>query len=174
MINNFSISSQNYACFYCTPFSLLSFSSWTPSQVAARSHPNILAVSTWLNGLYHAKPDTQLDGVDLKSPLTYADRFRIRHPSLEPWGRHPPHVDGGGIERWEDANFRKCFADILSGNWSKHDPYDLQGRLNARTSMYGRPNQASLELLVETTLLELMDSFSSRLVSSGLSKDGSL
>lgn len=48
---------------------------------------------------------------------------------------------GGSIERWEDETFRTCFADILDGNWRQHDPYDLEGRLNARTSLYGRPNQ---------------------------------
>lgn len=47
---------------------------------------------------------------------------------------------GGSIERWEDENFRKCFADILSGNWREHDPFDLFFRLNGRTSLYKRPN----------------------------------
>jgi hypothetical protein len=48
---------------------------------------------------------------------------------------------GGSIERWEDPCFRKCFEDILSGAWRDHDPYDLKGRLDARSSLYGRPNQ---------------------------------
>ena len=51
---------------------------------------------------------------------------------------------GGAIERWEDKTFRTCFADILSGNWKQHDPYDLEGRINARSSMYGRENQSSI------------------------------
>jgi hypothetical protein len=51
---------------------------------------------------------------------------------------------GGSIERWEDEHFRTCFADILKGEWRKHDPYDLEGRINARSSMYNRPNQASV------------------------------
>lgn len=50
---------------------------------------------------------------------------------------------GGAIERWEDDNFRSCFDDLLGGDWKKHDPYDLRGRLNAKTSLYGRPNQVS-------------------------------
>lgn len=50
-------------------------------------------------------------------------------------------TQGGAIERWEDESFRKCYADILSGNWPAHDPYELEGRLDARSSLYGRPGQ---------------------------------
>ncbi|KAJ7036836.1 hypothetical protein C8F04DRAFT_1394077 [Mycena alexandri] len=116
---------------------------WTKAQLQARAHPNMLAASTWLNSLYHTTTEQKLDGVDLATPLSYADRFRIRQPGVE-WARHPPHIDGGGIERWEDGNFRACFADILSGKWSKHDPYALEPRLEARTSLYRRPNQSSV------------------------------
>ncbi|KAG5640154.1 hypothetical protein DXG03_000905, partial [Asterophora parasitica] len=65
---------------------------WTRSQVEARAHPNILATSIWLNNLYHTKDGGSIDGVDLSTPLTYADRFRIRRPGGI-WGYHPPHVD---------------------------------------------------------------------------------
>ncbi|KAF8071601.1 hypothetical protein FPV67DRAFT_1622090 [Lyophyllum atratum] len=116
---------------------------WTKSQVEARAHPNMLAAQVWLNNLYHTKEAVSNDGVDLSVPLTYADRFRIRHPGGA-WGAHPPHVDGGAIERWEEATFRQCFSSILSGDWRSHDPYALDGRLNAHNSRYGRPNQSSI------------------------------
>ncbi|OJA13021.1 hypothetical protein AZE42_03520 [Rhizopogon vesiculosus] len=116
---------------------------WTQAQVQARAHPNVLKASVWLNNLYRAKSDRKLEGVDLNVPLTYADRFRIRHPGGQ-WNSFPPHVDGGSIERWEDDNFRRCFADILSGNWRQHDPYELEGRIDARSSLYGRPGQATV------------------------------
>ncbi|KAF7330194.1 DUF1479-domain-containing protein [Mycena venus] len=116
---------------------------WTKAQIQARAHPNMLAASTWLNNLYHFTTGQKVEGVDLATPLSYADRFRIRHPGVQ-WGRHPPHIDGGAIERWEDENFRACFTDILSGAWSKHDPYALEPRLEARTSLYRRPNQSSV------------------------------
>ena len=51
---------------------------------------------------------------------------------------------GGTIERWEDSTFRKCFENILNGNWREHDPFSLEGRLDARSSLYGRPNQCSI------------------------------
>ncbi|KAI0032542.1 hypothetical protein K488DRAFT_78436 [Vararia minispora EC-137] len=116
---------------------------WSKPQVEARSHPGVLKASAWLNGLYHIKGSKQLQGVDLKTPLTYADRYRIRKPGGL-WEAHPPHVDGGSIERWEDETFRTCFEAILRGDWRTHDPYDLDGRIKARSSMYGRPNQASI------------------------------
>ncbi|KAI0316742.1 hypothetical protein OF83DRAFT_1059849 [Amylostereum chailletii] len=119
---------------------------WTKPQVEARAHPNVLKTSAWLNKLYHISgtgDGSALAGVDLGTPLTYADRYRIRKPGVQ-WEAHPPHVDGGSIERWEDETFRTCFADILRGDWRKHDPYELEGRINARNSIYGRPNQASI------------------------------
>ncbi|KAF8896652.1 DUF1479-domain-containing protein [Infundibulicybe gibba] len=116
---------------------------WTKSQVQARSHPNVLAVSVWLNQLYHMKAEQAAPGVDLGTPLSYADRFRIRHPGTQ-WDVHPPHVDGGAIERWEDKDFRRCFAEILSGNWRQHDPYELGGRLDARSSLYGPDDFSSV------------------------------
>jgi len=116
---------------------------WTKSQVRARGHPNVLAAGAWLNSFYHVKSGTTIDDVDLSTPLSYADRFRMRHPG-NVWDRHPPHIDGGSIERWEDETFRLCFADILNGNWREHDPYDLVNRINARSSLYGRPNQSTV------------------------------
>ncbi|KAH6909282.1 hypothetical protein BKA70DRAFT_1278064 [Coprinopsis sp. MPI-PUGE-AT-0042] len=118
---------------------------WTKAQVQARSHPNLLASTAWLNQLYHFKnKDTEAsESVDLSVPLMYADRFRIRHPGNH-WPFHPPHIDGGTTERWEEPTFRQCFTDILSGNWRQHDPYDLEGRLNAKSSLYGRPSQSSI------------------------------
>ncbi|KAH9902605.1 DUF1479-domain-containing protein [Cubamyces lactineus] len=116
---------------------------WTKSQVRARAHPNVLETTKWLNQMYHVKSGENVENVDLTTPLNYADRFRIRHPGMQ-WDAHPPHVDGGSIERWEDQVFRNCFADILSGNWREHDPYDLRNRINARSSLYKRPNQSTV------------------------------
>jgi len=122
---------------------------WTKSQVKARSHPNVLAVSAWLNNLYHQSfsfPESdaeKIEGLSLDNPLAYADRFRIRRAGVQ-WDMFSPHIDGGGIERWEDPEFRKCFTNILTGKWKEHDPYDLGPRLNARNSLYGRPNASSI------------------------------
>lgn len=71
--------------------------SWTKSQISARSHQNVLAASSWLNKLYHVRPGTTVEGVDLSVPLSYADRFRIRKPGVQ-WNAHPPHVDGKSFD----------------------------------------------------------------------------
>ena len=137
----------------------------------------MLAVTTWLNNIFHIDAT---EGVDLNTPLSYADRFRIRHPgvswtrgvylasvlssrySLGIQGSHRTSTvtlcndlrqlsdlrsyTGGAIERWQDEKFRACFADVLLGEWRKHDPYDLKDRLYAKASLYGRPNQVSHEV----------------------------
>ena len=59
----------------------------------ARSHPNVLATSVWLNRMYHTKGNDKLEDVDLDVALSYADRFRMRHPGVQ-WVIHPPHIDG--------------------------------------------------------------------------------
>jgi len=70
---------------------LTMINSWTKPQLLARSHPNVLTTITWLNNLYHTSSNSE--AIDLCTPLTYADRFRIRQPGIQ-WGAHPPHIDG--------------------------------------------------------------------------------
>ncbi|KDQ13124.1 hypothetical protein BOTBODRAFT_160721 [Botryobasidium botryosum FD-172 SS1] len=120
---------------------------WSASQLRARSHPNVLAVSSFLNSLYHSGSDSSSDApVSLRSPLSYADRFRIRHPGPVKWNVHKPHIDGASIERWQDDDIRACYQSILHGDWRAHDPYAIDGRLLGNTDVYGRPNQASFPL----------------------------
>lgn len=82
----------------------------------------MLAVNKFLNEFFHipnTPSTTSAAGVttsdqdilvDLSSPLTYADRFRIRKPNPEAWTAHAPHIDGGSIEKWEDEAFRdECY-----------------------------------------------------------------
>jgi len=114
---------------------------YTKPQVAARAHSNVLKVQSWCNRLYTHSQDTE--PVDLDQPLTYVDRFRMREPGFA-WGAHPPHMDGGAIERWRDPTFRQAFEKILQGEWRSHNPYHLKGRVGARTSTEGQPNQASI------------------------------
>lgn len=116
---------------------------WTKPQVQARSHSNVLATTVWLNNIYHVKGNEDLEGVDLSVPLSYADRFRIRHPGGD-WSSFPPHIDSGSIERWDDPDFRSCFADILQGNWRLHDPYELGSRLKAKRTTYKRSDESTL------------------------------
>ena len=114
---------------------------YTKPQVAARAHPNVLNVQKWCNNLYTHSDEAE--PVDLDAPLTYVDRFRMRQPGFA-WGAHPPHMDGGAIERWRDPTFRKAFESVFRGEWRSHDPYHLKGRIGGTTSTEGQPNQASI------------------------------
>ncbi|CAE6506216.1 unnamed protein product [Rhizoctonia solani] len=124
---------------------------WSESQLRARSHPNMLSATAWLNSLFHAQ---ETSPVSLSTPLMYADRFRIRKPGVQ-WNIHSPHVDGGSIERWEDPGLRKCFQSILGGAWERHDPFDLTHRLDCNNDIYHRPNQASTQGLLFQRILRL-------------------
>ncbi|CAI7626420.1 unnamed protein product [Penicillium bialowiezense] len=113
---------------------------WSPSQVKARSHPNMLATQSWMNQLYTADADQK---VDLSIPLTYADRVQIRPPGDRHFGL-PPHVDGGGVERWEDSHYNHVYRKIFQGKWQDYNPWDLTGRLDANMNLYEGPGGCSV------------------------------
>ncbi|CAE6509573.1 unnamed protein product [Rhizoctonia solani] len=113
---------------------------WSRPQVLARSHPNLLKTTQAVLSLFKAEPE---DEVSLTTPLSYADRLRIRLPGDAKFALGP-HIDGGGLERWEDAGFRNCYAEILAGNWRDHDSFKIGPRLNANSDLYHAPNQCSV------------------------------
>ncbi|KAI5453077.1 hypothetical protein NCC49_006106 [Naganishia albida] len=113
---------------------------WSKSQVKARSHPNMLAAQTWMNQQYHAAPD-QL--IDLSTPMSYCDRVQIRPPGDKLFALSP-HVDGGGVERWEDKAYNHVYRKIFQGKWREYDPFDLTGRLDAQMNMYDGPGGCSV------------------------------
>ncbi len=69
----------------------------------------------------------------LQTPLTYADRLRIRQPgdAKIPLG---PHQDGGSVERWEAEGYGRgrVYDAIFRGDWESYDPYDASGRSRCR------------------------------------------
>lgn len=134
---------------------------WTKGQVTARSHPNFVAVSNALNKIWHASDET---AIDLSTNVTYCDRLRIRQPGDTSFALGE-HVDGGSVERklkhietwkygacterisigWEDAEYRKCYQDILNGEWEKYDPFDATHRVDAVMDMYNCSGKLNLE-----------------------------
>ncbi|KAJ4171445.1 hypothetical protein NW754_013213 [Fusarium falciforme] len=113
---------------------------WSPSQVKARSHPNMLATQSWMNQFYHADADQK---IDLSTPLSYCDRVQIRPPGDKQFALSP-HVDGGGVERWEDKAYNHVYRKIFQGKWQEYDPWDLTGRLDANMNMYDGPGGCSV------------------------------
>ncbi|KAF8726215.1 hypothetical protein AX14_007926 [Amanita brunnescens Koide BX004] len=115
----------------------------TPSQIAARTHPNAIATQRFLLSLWHKSDPSSL--VDLSNPISYFDRLRIRQPGDTQFTLGP-HVDGGSVEHWEDPQYRSCFWRILQGNgeWRLHDPFDASPRVNARHDLYSVSNKCSI------------------------------
>ncbi|KAL1413606.1 hypothetical protein Q8F55_001381 [Vanrija albida] len=106
---------------------------WSKPQLAARAHPRSMAAQRALLSLFAGTPTAS---VSLSSPLTYADRLRIRHPGDSRFALGP-HMDGGSIERWEDATYRSVYADILAGRWEAFDAFsEIEARAAAKQNMY--------------------------------------
>jgi hypothetical protein len=98
---------------------------FSPTQMAARSHPNQLKLSRELNSWWHDK-----SGSSTSEPLSYADGVRIRPPGVDFMGLGP-HIDAGSLSRWADDTYRSVYAPVFSGNPEKLDNYDLSIRQNA-------------------------------------------
>jgi hypothetical protein len=114
---------------------------WTPSQVKARGHDNMLQTQSFLTSLWHSSdPKSQ---ISTTYPLTYADRFRIRRPGDGKFALGP-HTDGGSVERWEDSEYSQVYGQILSGNWEQYDPFDARHRLKATMDMYNGAGACSM------------------------------
>jgi Protein of unknown function (DUF1479) len=108
---------------------------WSKSQVAARAHPRLLTAQEALLSLWFAAPGTQ---INLSTPITYADRLRIRQPGDASFALGP-HLDGGSVERWVPDGYGKSggtYERVFAGNWEEWDPLDATARTSARSSLY--------------------------------------
>ena len=106
---------------------------WTPSQVQARSHPNMLKAQSFLASFWHSSdPSSE---VSMTYPLSYADRFRIRRPGDAKFALGC-HTDGGSLERWEDPEYSRVYQQIMKGQWESYDPFDARHRIAATMDMY--------------------------------------
>lgn len=126
---------------------------WSKAQTAARTHANLLHASRAFLSLFHTEDATPHD-VDrvasLDNVLNYCDRLRIRQPGDSKFALGP-HIDGGGVERWECPEFRQLWHRILSpsnaGQWQDHNAWSLGSkgeRMTAQTDMYKGPGQCGV------------------------------
>lgn len=92
--------------------------------------------------------------VSLIQPISYFDRLRIREPGPSGWSLGP-HIDGGGIERWEDPGYRSCYARVFEGgdSWKHFDPYDVTPRLAANQDLYDSPWVLSVQQVLKRSPL---------------------
>jgi hypothetical protein len=109
-----------------TPFVLRLY--WSPTQLAARSHPHQLRLQQELNSWWHDSPSNPTTSPE---PLSYADAVRIRPPGIPFYGLGP-HIDAGSLCRWVDPAYIKVYDRIFSGEPENHDCYDIETRKEAK------------------------------------------
>lgn len=105
---------------------------WSPAQVKARAHPNVLEAQRFAMGAWHFRnPDAP---ISTNFPITYADRLRIRTQG----GSHhsSAHIDGGSVERWEPDGYGPVYEAILRGDWEDYDPWESSGRTWVTSDLY--------------------------------------
>ncbi|KAK5109946.1 hypothetical protein LTR62_006435 [Meristemomyces frigidus] len=108
---------------------------WSPSQIKARSHPNLIQAQRFLMEFWHSKDPDAL--VSSSHPLIYADRLRMRLPGDAKFALGP-HVDGGSCERWEEDGYGRggVYDAIWKGKWEDFDPWESSCRLPVVSDLY--------------------------------------
>lgn len=106
---------------------------YSKAQLLARTHPALINTQRALLSLWHTS--NPASAISLSTPISYFDRLRIRPPGPSAFTLGP-HIDGGGLERWEDPGYRSCFQKVLDGKWREHDPFDASPRIDANQDLY--------------------------------------
>lgn len=109
---------------------------WSPAQVQARVHPNILAAQRFAMGAWKSKdPNAR---ISTNFPITYADRMRIRTKGDMELSAPSAHIDGGSVERWEPDGYGRAgtYRDIFQGNWQDYNPWEASTRIPVASDLY--------------------------------------
>lgn len=116
---------------------------WTPSQILARGHPNVLKTQAFLMSQWHSANESAL--ISTANPITYADRLRIRQPGDAGFALGP-HIDAGSCERWEENGYGRgnVYRDIFNGAWEKYDPWESSCRLPVVADLYNGAGACSM------------------------------
>ena len=116
---------------------------WSPSQILARAHPNIIRTQAFLMSHWHAKDKQAL--ISTSHPTAYADRLRIRQPGDSGFALGP-HIDSGSCERWEEGGYGRgqVYNEIFKGNWQAYDPWESSCRLPVISDLYNGAGACSM------------------------------
>ena len=116
---------------------------WSPSQILARAHPNVLRTQAFLMSHWHSAD--QSARISTSYPVVYADRLRIRQPGDAGFALGP-HVDGGSCERWEENGYGRggVYRDIFRGEWEAYDPWESSCRLPVVSDLYDGAGGSSI------------------------------
>ena len=116
---------------------------WSPPQILARAHPNLLRTQSFLMSHWHSCDLTAL--ISTAHPTIYADRVRIRQPGDAGFALGP-HVDGGSCERWEHNGYGRgeVYQHIFEGRWEEYDPWESSRRLHVISDLYNGAGACSM------------------------------
>ncbi|KAM5355487.1 hypothetical protein ACJ41O_002133 [Fusarium nematophilum] len=116
---------------------------WSPAQIKARAHENVLFTQRFLMNLWQSSDPTAL--VSPNFPVSYADRMRLRHPEDETCSLSV-YVDGGSVERWEPDGYGRAatYQRIWDGQWEDWDPWESSTRLKVTSDLYNGDGSCSM------------------------------
>ncbi|CAD6440469.1 446de36d-d1cc-4328-b8cf-7af3e9558fc5 [Sclerotinia trifoliorum] len=116
---------------------------WSPPQVKARGHPNMIAAQKFLINLWHSSDPNS--PISFSQPVVYADRVRIRQPGDAVFALGP-HADGGSVERWEPNGYgiKGVYDSIFQGKWEEFDPFESSSRVPAVSDLYNGGGSCSM------------------------------
>ena len=116
---------------------------WSPSQILARAHPNLLRTQAFLMSHWHTADKSAL--ISTSHPTAYADRLRIRQPGDSGFALGP-HIDSGSCERWEEDGYGRghVYDEIFKGNWQAYDPWEASCRLPVQSDLYNGAGACSM------------------------------
>ncbi|RDW72988.1 DUF1479-domain-containing protein [Coleophoma cylindrospora] len=116
---------------------------WSPTQIKARAHPNMVDIQRFLMGFWHSDDKNAM--ISTEHPLAYADRVRIRMPGDAGFALGP-HVDGGSAERWEPNGYGLGgpYNKVFEGAWEGFDPWESSSRLQVESDLYNGPGACSM------------------------------
>ncbi|KAF2839246.1 DUF1479-domain-containing protein [Patellaria atrata CBS 101060] len=108
---------------------------WSPSQIKARGHPNLLRTQQFLMEFWYSKDPNA--PISPSHPISYADRLRMRLPGDAKFALGP-HVDGGSVERWDPAGYGRghVYTSIFSGSWESYTAWEPSSRLYAVSDLH--------------------------------------
>ena len=120
---------------------------WSPAQIKARAHPNVIAAQKFAMGIWESKdPNAK---VSTNFPITYADRVRIRTTTAKTTcggggddsrSSHNAHVDSGSVERWEPDGYGRAgtYKEIFEGRWEDYNPWEVCTNKRYRSHLFPR------------------------------------
>ncbi|KAK1986949.1 hypothetical protein LZ30DRAFT_746107 [Colletotrichum cereale] len=133
---------------------------WTPVQVRARAHPNMLRAQKFAMSFWEPTDDLHIT----RAPVSYADRLRIHNDKLGAVGHRRngnsaadslsatasstviAQIDSGSLERWEPDGYGRggTYEAVFRGDWESYDPWDPAGRVGATTDLYNGAGACSV------------------------------